>query len=145
MKKMAAMATLHCLVGCMVGELVGVTIGTHAGFGTYGTIVFAFTLAFASGYLFSTVPLVRSAGMKFLPSLKLVLAADTLSILSMAIADSILMAIIPGALDKNLDNPMYWLSRVSAVLVAFIVAYPVNLWQLRRGKGHALTHHHHHE
>lgn len=143
MKKMAIMATLHCLLGCMVGELVGVTIGTHAGFSMAGTIGLAFVLAFISGYSFSTVPLVRS-GMKFWQSLRLVFAADTLSILSMALADGVLMSLVPGAMDKDLSHPTYWVSRLLAIVLAFVVAVPVNYWLLRRGQGHALTHQHMH-
>lgn len=143
MKKMSLMATLHCLVGCAIGELIGVTIGTHAGFGIQGTIALAFVLSFVSGYTASTWPLVRN-GMRFWSGLKLVFAADTLSILTMTIADNIVMATVPGAMDKDLSHPVYWLSRGILLVAAFIVAYPVNLWLLQRGKGHALTHHMYH-
>lgn len=151
MKKMAILATLHCLVGCAVGEMVGVTIGTHTGMGIHGTILLASVLSFISGYSFSTVPLVRR-GMKFLPALRLVFAADTLSILTMTIVDNIIMATVPGAMDKDLSHPIYWISRVASLTAAFIVAVPVNYWLLKKGKGHALTHelmhegdHSHHE
>ena len=83
--------------------------------------------------------------MGFLPSLKLVFAADTLSILTMTIVDNIVMLTVPGAMDKDLTNPIYWISRVIALTAAFIVAYPVNLYLLKRGQGHALTHEHHHQ
>lgn len=139
---MALQATLHCLLGCMVGEMAGVTIGTHLGFELMYTILLAFTLAFISGYSFSTWPLVRQ-GMKFWPGLRLVFAADTLSILTMALADAALMMVIPGAMDKDLTHPVYWVSRVSAIVLAFLVAYPVNRALIARGKGHALTHSHH--
>ena len=140
---MAAKATLHCLVGCMIGELLGVTIGTHLGFPAIGTVTLAFILSFLSGYTVSTVPLMR-AGLVFGKALRLVFAADTLSILSMVVADSILMMSLPGAMDKDLSHPIYWLSRSLAIIVAFAVAFPVNAYLLKRGKGHALTHHYHH-
>ena len=139
---MAARATLHCLIGCAIGEMIGVTIGTHAGFGIMGTIILAFALSFVSGYAFSTWPLVRS-GMKFGESLRLVFAADTLSMLTMTIVDNLCMVLIPGAMDKDLTHPVYWLSRIIALVAAFIVAYPVNKMLIARGKGHALTHQHH--
>ena len=140
---MALMATLHCLLGCIIGEMIGVTIGTHLGWQPFATIALAVVLSFVSGYTFSTWPLLRH-GVKFWPALKLVLLADTFSILAMTVADNILMLLIPGAMDKNLANPMYWLSRSLAVIVAFLVAYPVNKAQIARGRGHALTHHHMH-
>lgn len=138
-KRMAALATLHCLMGCMIGELTGVTLGTHIGFEPYQTVLLAATLSFISGYAFSTVPLLRR-GMSFRKSLRLVFAADTVSILTMTIVDNLIMLLIPGAFDKNLLHPTYWLSRSIALSAAFIAAYPVNVYLMRRGKGHHLTH-----
>jgi hypothetical protein len=143
-KRMALSATLHCLIGCAVGEMAGVTIGTHVGFPAHQTVILAAILSFVSGYAFSTWPLIRRAGLPFLKALRLVFTADTLSILAMTVADNVLILLIPGAMDKNLANPMYWLSRALALSAAFIVAFPVNLYLLKRGKGHALTHSLHH-
>lgn len=142
-RKMAISATLHCLIGCAIGEMIGVTIGTHAGFAPHQTVILAAVLSFLSGYTVSTWPLVR-AGVPFRKALRLVFAADTLSILTMTIVDNILMLIIPGAMDKNLLHPVYWLSRNISLVAAFIVAYPVNLYLLRHGKGHAILHEYHH-
>lgn len=142
-KNMALSATLHCLTGCAVGEMVGVTIGTHIGFQPHETVILASVLSFISGYSFSTWPLIK-AKLPFLKALRLVFAADTLSILSMTVADNILMLIIPGAMNKDLLHPVYWLSRIISLTVAFIVAYPVNSYLLKRGKGHALMHEYHH-
>lgn len=139
---MAASATLHCLIGCAIGEMIGVTIGTHLGWAPHATVLLAAILSFVSGYSVSTWPLLR-AGLPFWRALRLVLAADTVSILTMTIVDNILMLTIPGAMDKNLAHPVYWLSRSLSLGAAFVAAYPVNLWLLRRGKGHALMHAHH--
>lgn len=141
--KMAALATLHCLLGCAIGELIGVTIGTHLGFAPHETVMLAFVLSFVSGYGVSTWPLLR-AGMKFRPAIRLVFAADTVSILTMTIVDNLIMLSVPGAMDKDLTNPIYWASRAVALVAAFVVAWPVNIYLLRRGKGHALTHSSHH-
>lgn len=140
--KMAASATLHCLIGCIIGELIGVTIGTHVGFSMQATVVLAATLSFVSGYAFSTTPVVRS-GVKFWAALKLVFAADTVSIVTMVLVDNICMILIPGAFDKDLTHPVYWLSRAIAVTVAFLAAWPVNYYLLKKGKGHALMHQYH--
>lgn len=104
----------------------------------------AASLSFVSGYAFSTWPLVR-AKVPFWTALRTVFAADTVSILTMTIVDNILMLLIPGAMDKNLMHPVYWLSRTIALGAAFVAAYPVNLYLLQRGKGHALTHAYHHQ
>ncbi len=142
-KRMAASATLHCLIGCAIGEMIGVTIGTHLGWQPHQTVILAATLSFISGYSVSTWPLLR-ARVPFWQALKTVFAADTVSILTMTIIDNLLMVTIPGAMDKNLAHPVYWLSRGISLVAAFIAAYPVNLYLLRRGKGHALMHQYHH-
>jgi hypothetical protein len=141
--RMALSATVHCLTGCAVGEIIGVTIGTHAGLLPHQTIILAAILSFVSGYLFSTWPLVK-AGLSFWKALRLVFAADTLSILSMTIADNLLLLVIPGAMDKDLSHPVYWISRVLSLTAAFLVAFPVNAYLLKKGKGHAITHKYHH-
>lgn len=142
-RRMAFSATLHCLIGCAIGEMVGVTVGTHLGFAPHVTIILAAILSFVSGYTVSTWPLIR-AKVPFRSALRLVFAADTLSILTMTIMDNVFMLAIPGAMDKDLSHPVYWLSRILSLMAAFIVAYPVNAYLLRRGKGHALTHKYHH-
>lgn len=139
---MAAMATLHCLTGCAIGEIIGVTIGTHAGFAAHQTVILAAILSFISGYSFSTWPLLK-AKLSFFKALRLVFAADTVSILTMTIADNLLILLIPGAMDKNLAHPVYWISRVLSLTAAFVAAYPVNAYLLKQGKGHALTHEYH--
>lgn len=140
--RMAASATLHCLIGCTVGELIGVTIGTHTGIGIVPTVVLAGSLSFISGYAFSTVPIVR-AGLRFWAALRLVFLADTLSVVTMIAVDNLCMMLIPGAFDKDLSHPVYWLSRLIATITAFLAAWPVNYYLLKRGKGHALTHKYH--
>lgn len=139
---MSASATLHCLVGCAIGELVGVTIGTHSGIGRENTVLLAVVLSFISGYAFSLIPII-GAGMKFWSALRLIFAADTVSIFTMTIVDNICMLVIPGAFDKDLSHPVYWLSRVIAMSLAFIAAWPVNYYLLTKGKGHALHGNHH--
>lgn len=141
--RMALSATLHCLTGCAIGEMIGVTIGTHLGFEPHSTVLLATVLSFISGYTVSTLPLLR-AKLSFKKAFRLVFAADTLSILTMTIVDNIVMLSVPGAMDKDLTHPIYWLSRVLSLTAAFIVAFPVNAYLLRRGKGHALTHTYHH-
>lgn len=141
--RMAASATLHCLIGCAIGEMIGITIGTHIGLHPHETVLLAAVLSFVSGYAVSTWPLIR-AGLPFMKALRLVFAADTISILTMTIVDNIVMLLVPGAMEKDMLQPVYWLSRTLSLLAAFVVAFPVNMYLLRRGKGHALTHEYHH-
>lgn len=139
---MALSATLHCLTGCAIGEIAGLIIGTALGLSNVPTIALAVGLAFLFGYTLSTLPLLR-AGVALGAALSVVLAADTLSILTMEIVDNAVMAIIPGAMNAGLVNWVFWVSMMIALSVAFVAAYPVNRHLLARGKGHALTHKYH--
>lgn len=139
---MALSATLHCLTGCAIGEILGLMIGTALGLGTWTTIALAVSLAFLFGYALSTLPLLR-AGLGVGAALSIVLAADTLSIATMELVDNSVMALVPGAMEAGLVNPVFWLSMMLALTVAFFAAWPVNRYLLARGKGHALTHGYH--
>lgn len=147
--KMAVSATLHCLTGCAIGEVTGLVIGSALGWSTMSTIVLAVALAFLFGYALSAVPLVKT-GMGFFAALSIVFAADTLSIATMELVDNLVMAVIPGAMEAGIVNPIFWLSMPLALAAAFLAALPVNRYLLARNKGHALTmqhldgHHHHH-
>lgn len=136
---MAANATLHCLTGCAIGEIAGLMIGTALGLSTGATIALAIGLAFLFGYALSTLPLIK-AGLGFFAALSVVFAADTLSILVMEIVDNAVMAVIPGAMDAGIVNPIFWIGMIIALSVAFVAAFPVNRYLIDKGKGHALTH-----
>lgn len=140
---MAANATLHCLTGCAIGEIAGLMIGTAFGLSAGATIALAVGLAFLFGYALSTLPLVK-AGLGFGAALSVVFAADTLSIAVMELVDNLVMALIPGAMDDGLVNPIFWLGMMIALSVAFVAAFPVNRYLIDKGKGHALTHQYHH-
>lgn len=139
MSGMAVSATLHCLTGCAIGEIAGLMVGTALGWGTWPTTVLAVGLAFLFGYALSALPLLW-AGVALGTALSLVLAADTLSILTMEVVDNLVMMLVPGAMDAGLLNPVFWLSMMLAMGVAFAAALPVNRALLRRGRGHAVTH-----
>lgn len=142
LNKMAASATLHCLTGCAIGEILGLIIGTAFGLSNGWTIGIAIALAFLFGYSLSTLPLLK-AGLFFVVALRVVLAADTLSIATMEVVDNVVMAVIPGAMNAGLVNYIFWVGMMIAMTAAFFAAYPVNRYLLQRGKGHALTHDYH--
>ena len=139
----AASATMHCLTGCAIGEITGLVVGEILGLGALITIVLAIILAFIFGYSLSLIPVVK-AGIALTTALGVVLAADTLSIAVMELVDNTVVAVIPGALNAGLVNPIFWLSLSLGLFIAFFAAYPVNKYLLERGKGHALLHKYHH-
>lgn len=137
--RMAVSATLHCLTGCATGEIIGLMIGTAVGLATGWTIAVSIALAFVFGYTLSSFPLLKS-GLAVTTAFTTVLAADTLSILTMEVVDNAVMALIPGAMDAGLVNVVFWVGMGVAFTAAFFAAWPVNRYLLARGKGHALSH-----
>ena len=136
---MALSATLHCLTGCAIGEVVGVIIGTALGWSNAATIVLAIALAFVFGYSLTSWPLLR-AGLAFAAVVPIALASDTLSIAVMEIVDNAIILVIPGAMDAGLDDVLFWGALSFALVVAGVVAFPVNRWLITRGKGHTAVH-----
>jgi hypothetical protein len=139
---MAISATLHCITGCAIGEIVGLVIGTIIGLSNGVNVGLAIILSFIFGYTLSLLPLIKN-GLTFRKALPIILAADTLSILTMEVVDNTVMLSIPGAMGAGLVNPLYWMTMPLSLLMAFLVAVPVNKFLLLRGWGHALVHEHH--
>lgn len=137
-RKMAIMATKHCLIGCGIGEILGMVIGTAANMSNFATTLTAVALAFVFGYSFTYFPLVSRMGRR--SALKTALTADTVSITSMEIIDNAFIWIVPGAIHATLSDVLFWASLLLSLLIAFVLTVPVNYWMISRGKGHAVVH-----
>jgi hypothetical protein len=135
----ALSATLHCLTGCAIGEVLGMVIGTAAGFSDLQTIVLAVLLAFVFGYTLTSLPLLR-AGLALSAVIPIALASDTASIAVMEVVDNAIMLTVPGAMEAQLDDVLFWGALSVALVVAGAFAFPLNRWLIARGKGHAVVH-----
>ena len=140
--RLAVRATTHCMTGCAIGEVLGLVIASAAGWESASSIVLAVALAFVFGYSLTMLPLLRS-GMTFRMASRLALLADTASITLMEIVDNAIMLLIPGAMAAGLDTMVFWASLTLSLLVAWVAAYPLNRWLIKRGGGHAVLHVHH--
>jgi len=141
--KVAALATLHCLIGCAIGEVLGMILSTAWNWQPIPSVIFSIVLAFIFGYSLSIIPVLRH-GIDIRKALRLVLAADTLSIIVMEITDNSFILLVPGAIHAGLDTGLFWISLVLSLGVAFVAAFPVNRYLIQRGKGHAVMHDFHH-
>jgi hypothetical protein len=139
LNSVAVSATLHCLTGCAIGEILGMVIGTALGLGNWPTVAISIVLAFVFGYALTSLPLLR-AGLAFAVVVPIALASDTLSITTMEIVDNAIILLVPGALDAGLGSLLFWGSLAFALVIAGVVAMPVNRWLIARGKGHAVVH-----
>lgn len=142
LNRLAVSATAHCLTGCAIGEVLGMVIGTALGWNNGATIALAVALAFMFGYSFTMVPVLRS-GLALGAAVGVALAADTISITVMEIADNAIMVVVPGAMGAGLTEPLFWGALAVALAVAFVVTVPVNRALISRGKGHAVVHQYH--
>jgi hypothetical protein len=141
--KLALTATTHCLTGCAIGEVAGMAIGTAAGWTNLATTVAGIVLAFFFGYLLTFWPLIRS-GLPLRSVVRITVSAETVSIAIMEAVDTAFVVAIPGALDAGLGDLLFWASISGGFALAFGPAFAVNRYMIRRGKGHALVHGHHH-
>jgi hypothetical protein len=142
LNRLAFMATVHCLSGCAIGEILGMVLSTWWGFGNAASIALSIVLAFCFGYGLTSLPLLRS-GMSVREAAPLAFASDTASITTMEIVDNLFILIVPGAIAAGLGDALFWWSLIVGLLIAGAVAFPVNRWLLKRGRGHAVVHQHH--
>jgi hypothetical protein len=138
-RKLALSATVHCLTGCGIGEVLGLVIATMLGWHDLPSILLAIVLAFFFGYGL-TVRSLLVGGIALVQAIRLALASDTLSIVTMEVVDNAIVLVIPGAMQAGLADFLFWGSLVVSLIIAFAVAFPVNLWLIRRGRGHAVIH-----
>ncbi|GAA0451202.1 DUF4396 domain-containing protein [Streptomyces olivaceiscleroticus] len=138
----AVKATLHCLTGCAIGEIVGMAIGTALAWGNVQTMILAIALAFLFGYSL-TLFAVRRAGVDLKTAIKIAIAADTVSIAVMELVDNAIIAVVPGAMDAQLSDGLFWSALLGGFAIAFVITTPVNKWMIGRGKGHAVVHAYH--
>jgi hypothetical protein len=141
--RIAASATLHCLIGCGIGEILGMAISSALLWQALPSVILSVLLAFIFGYGLSMRPLLRH-GLQFRKAVGLALAADTASIATMEIVDNAFILAVPGAIHAGLNSALFWWSLLLSLVVAFGAAFPVNRWLIARGKGHAVMHEHHH-
>ena len=142
-RSLALRATLHCLTGCGIGEVLGLVLATALGWSNLPAIALAIVLAFFFGYGLTLWPLITS-GMRLRQAIGVAVSADTISIVTMEIVDNLIILVIPGAMDAGLAGVLFWGSLAVSLMIAFAVTFPVNLWLIRRGRGHATVHGHGH-
>src|SRR4029079_2038396 len=135
-------ATIHCLTGCAIGEVLGLVIATALGWHDLPSVLLAIALAFVFGYALTIRPLLAS-GLGLRRAGRLAIASDTLSITTMEIVDTTIVLLIPGAMAAGLVDPLFWGSLGISLVIAGVVAYPVNRWLIVRGRGHAVLPGHH--
>lgn len=132
-------ATVHCLTGCAIGEVLGMLIASAAGWSAGASVALSIALAFVFGYTLTSLPLLRS-GLAFAVVAPLALASDTVSITVMEIVDNTVMVAIPGVMDLGLGDPPFYAALALSLVLAGLIAWPVNRRLIAGGRGHAVVH-----
>lgn len=140
--KLSVQATLHCLSGCAIGEVAGTVIGSGLNWSNWATEALTIPLAFLFGYSLTMRPLLKH-GIALPKVVRIALASDSLSIVTMEIVDTLIILLIPGALAAGPATALFWLSLLASLLIAFIFAVPVNRYLISKGRGHAVVHQYH--
>lgn len=123
--------TAHCLIGCGIGEIVGMLLASSLGWHRVGRLSLAIVLAFLFGYGL-TYRGVRRQATSVKEAIKVTLATDTVSIVSMEIADNVIEFIIPNALTVTAASFRFWWGLALALAIAFLVTVPVNRYMMSR-------------
>ena len=142
LNRAAFSATTHCLTGRAIGEVLGMVIATALGWGNAASIAISVVLAFFFGYALTLGPVLR-AGVPLRRALPLAFASDTASITVMEIVDNAFILLVPGAIDAGLGQALFWWSLGLSLVIAFVLAFPLNRWLIARGRGHAVLHEYH--
>jgi hypothetical protein len=61
----------------------------------------------------------------------------------MEIVDTALMLAVPGAMNAQLNESLFWISLAASLVTAGLAAYPANRWLISAGRGHAIVHESH--
>ena len=131
--KQAITHTGHCLTGCGIGEITGMAIGQN--WSNLWQTVLAVVLAFTFGYSLTFWGARKKMSVK--DALKLALAVDTISIITMEIIDNVSEWLIPGAINARLHDFLFWWSLALSLAIAFVLTVPVNRFVMSRGIGHS--------
>jgi uncharacterized membrane protein (Fun14 family) len=134
--RQAVIHTRHCLTGCGIGEVLGMALGQNLSNAVQTAL--AVVLAFVIGYGLTYRGAIGKMSAK--DAVKLALAVDTISIISMEIIDNVSVWLIPGAINARLHNILFWWSLALSLAIAFVLTVPVNRYVMSKGVGH--THHH---
>ena len=132
---------LRCLIGCNIGEASGAAIGFLLGWDMYSTIALAVGLAFAVGYLFTIVPMLRTMPLR--QAAKVTVMGDTASIAAMETVEISLALMIPGFMHAGLTDATFWLGLGVILPAGYAVAYPAMYWAMKREQKKGMQAHHH--
>jgi hypothetical protein len=135
-------STMHCVAGDGIGILVGAAISSILGLHGLGEVLLEYLLGFAFGWtVFQALFMRDMAGGSYAHSLSRTFIPELLSM-------NLLMAgMVPTMMSLKLElgsaaspaSPEFWFVMSLALLVGFIVAYPMNWWLVANHLKHGMV------
>ena len=134
-------STMHCVAGDGIGILAGAAIGSLLTLPHLADIALEYALGFAFGWtIFQTLFMRDMAGGSYPRSLISTFIPEFLSM------NLLMAAMVPTAafarmlIGERLSplTPEFWFVMSMALLVGFVVAYPINWWLVAKGLKHGM-------
>lgn len=134
-------SAMHCAAGDGIGITVGAALAAQLRFPTWADISFEYVLGFGFGWaIFQSFAMREMAGGNYLRSLQQTFLPELLSMnllmTGMVVTRHLLMPQIVGS-----ANPLavgFWFVMSMALIVGFILAYPINWWLVANGLKHGM-------
>ncbi len=130
--KTSAHATAHCLVGCVIGETAGLAIGVTFGLSVAATITLAVILAYVAGLSLAILPVMTREQLSFSAAFRVVWLAEGISIAIMEVVMNWVAYLAGGVQARSVFEPIFWFGLLVSIPPAFLAAWPVNHWLLKK-------------
>jgi len=134
-------STMHCVAGDGVGILAGAVISSALGITGIAEMILEYVLGFAFGWsIFQALFMRDMAGGTYLAALKSTFMAELLS-MNLLMAGMMPTMMILRRHVAAADNPLapnFWFVMSMALLVGFVIAYPMNWWLVANHLKHGM-------
>ncbi len=134
-------STMHCAAGDGLGIIAGAAIAALIHVSGWTDLALEYALGFGFGWAFFQAFAMRDmAGGSYLRSLKLTFLPEFLSMnllmAGLVATAALLMPRMAGGGDPT--RPGFWFVMSMALIVGFILAYPMNWWLVAKGLKHGM-------
>jgi Domain of unknown function (DUF4396) len=134
-------STMHCVAGDGIGILVGAVVSSILALHGLGEVLLEYVLGFAFGWtVFQALFMRDMAGGSYARSLSMTFIPELLSMNLLMAGMVPTMMILRSALapEAGPASPAFWFVMSMALLVGFIVAYPMNWWLVANHLKHGM-------
>jgi len=134
-------STMHCVAGDGVGILAGAVIGALVALPQLADLVLEYALGFGFGWTIFQALFMRSmAGGSYSSSLRSTFMSELLSMNclmgGMIVVSTLAWRSVPEAHEPT--EPLFWFRMSIALMVGFVVAYPMNWWLVANHLKHGM-------